>query len=317
MPPDPLFSLVLCSLNRASLLDDSLGTIARLDYPVDRHEVIVVDNGSTDDTARVIGAHTARCAHFRSLLEPRPGHTRARNTGIAASRGRILVFIDDDVHVPADFLRALEAAYAERPDAAGFGGRIVLEWDAGRPPWLGKVEEAYWVALDLGPHIVPFAFPAAPFGANMSFRREWLDRVGGFCEDLGYSAAHGRLSARDDMELGYRVMKAGGHLYYAPAAWLTHRITADRSTEQYFLKKAYGQGYADYQAFGVLSSWSTPRKAMRVGLHAAAWVRASLFRALAAPMGKQSRAYMLYRCKQRYNAGYLRAIADDLQRGGG
>jgi GT2 family glycosyltransferase len=309
----PRFSIVLCTHDRVALLRQTLASLARLDFPRADHQLVLVDNASTDGTAAALADFVACHEHAVTDFEPRPGHTRSRNRGVALAQGRILVFVDDDVSVPPEYLTELAAAYAARPAAAGFGGRIVLDWETGRPAWLWPELETYWVGLDLGPAIVRFEFPRAPFGANMSFRREWLERVGGFDVGLGYSFAHGRLSARDDMELGYRIMRAGGELYYAPAAWLTHHIPADRCTVGYLLDRAYGQGYADYQTFGERARWGTAHKVLRLGLHAAGWLRARLGAAASWPLGAEQRLHLLYRIKLRYNAGYLAALVDHLR----
>jgi hypothetical protein len=146
----------------------------------------------------------------------------------------------------------------------------------------------------------------------MSFRREWLERVGGFDVGLGYSFAHGRLSARDDMELGYRIMRAGGELFYAPDAWVTHRIPADRCTVSYLLDRAFGQGYADYQTFGERARWGAAHKLLRLGLHSAGWLRAAVGVIATRPLDQHHRLRLLFLIKRRYNAGYLTALVDHL-----
>lgn len=308
----PQFAIILCTHDRVALLRATLDSLARLDFPPADHQLVIVDNASTDATSTVVADFVAQHENAVSLYEPQPGHTRSRNRGVAAARGRILVFVDDDVSIPAHYLARLAAAYAARPTAAGFGGRIVLEWETGRPAWLWPELETYWVGLDLGPAIVRFEFPRAPFGANMSFRREWLDRVGGFDVGLGYSFAHGRRSARDDMELGYRIMRAGGELFYSPAAWLTHHVPADRGTVRYLLERAYGQGYADYQTFGERARWGTAHKVLRLGLHAAGWLRGQLGVVASLPLGAAGRVHLLFLIKRQYNAGYVAALMDHL-----
>jgi GT2 family glycosyltransferase len=93
-------SIVIATRNRAELLAGALASLrAQLGAPA--AEIVVVDNGSSDATAEVAGAHGARV-----VREPEPNRARARNAGVAAAGGELVLFVDDDVIVPPYFVAA-------------------------------------------------------------------------------------------------------------------------------------------------------------------------------------------------------------------
>jgi glycosyltransferase involved in cell wall biosynthesis len=154
-------------LNGERTLAESLATWLRVDYPPDRREVIVVDNGSTDRTAEIV-----RRAPVRYLFEPRRGTARARNLGIEASSGEIVAFTDADCLVSDRWLRALVAGF-EGDDVGGVAGEILPF-----PPRTAAERHSARIR-----HLAPQRYlrrPQLPFAvtANLAFRREVFGQVG-------------------------------------------------------------------------------------------------------------------------------------------
>ncbi len=91
-------SVVIPARNEAAFVGRAVQSVARQAWPLDRLEAIVVDNGSTDGTDRVVEALAPTLAPLRVVLveEPRPGRGRAKNRGAAVAQGRILLFLDAD-----------------------------------------------------------------------------------------------------------------------------------------------------------------------------------------------------------------------------
>jgi glucosyl-dolichyl phosphate glucuronosyltransferase len=233
-------TVVVCTRDRVARLRECL---AHLDAQVGAHEieVVVVDNGSTDGTGDEVVAWAAGDpARRRHLHEPRAGLSRARNRGVDAARGEVVLFIDDDALAPAGWVAAHLAAYDRDPGLAGAGGPVVLRWPEGRPGWLAPDLEHWYSALDLGDDPTPWPTPHGPYGTNMSVRRSVLDQVGGFDERLG---RRGRsLVSSEEGDLFGRVSAAGGALAYEPAALVLHAVTPDRLSRRWVLRRGWAQG---------------------------------------------------------------------------
>jgi glycosyltransferase involved in cell wall biosynthesis len=151
------------------------------------YDVIVVDNASTDDTPQVIAAFMDRQPVVRYLREPRRGASSARNTGIRAAGGRIIAFVDDDVHVAPDWIAAIAAAFDRHPEVDCIGGRIEPCWPSPPPAWLTR---QHWgpLALQVGRgthrYIDRDHASACLVTANFACRAEVFADVGLFAIDF-------------------------------------------------------------------------------------------------------------------------------------
>jgi glucosyl-dolichyl phosphate glucuronosyltransferase len=156
----------------------------------------------------------------------------ARNSGIRASSGSVVAFLDDDVVASPEWLRRLSEPYSD-PDVAGVGGSAEPLWEGGRPPWFPI--EFDWVVgctyrgMPEAPHQVRNLM-----GCNMSYRRDVLDALGGF--RLGYGC--------DETELCIRLRQRwpGRRLVYVPEGRILHRVPADRGRLGYFFSRCYFEG---------------------------------------------------------------------------
>ena len=233
-------SIVVCTRDRVDRLRECL---AHLDAQVGAgdHEVVVVDNGSTDGTGGFVRAWAAADpGRRRRLHEPIAGLSRARNRGVAAATGEVVLFIDDDALAPRGWVAAHLAAYARDPAVVAAGGPVALRWSDGRPPWLAPRLEHWFSALDLGHDAVAWPTPHGPYGTNMSVRRTTLDHVGAFDTSLG---RRGRsLVSSEEGDLFARVFAAGGRVAYEPAALVLHGVTPDRLTRRWVLRRGWAQG---------------------------------------------------------------------------
>jgi GT2 family glycosyltransferase len=174
-----------------------------------------------------------------------PGASGGMNSGIAAARGDVVAFLDDDAVAEPDWLRELLRPYAD-PGVLGVGGRIVPAWAGRRPAWFP--EEFDWVVGCTFPG--GFDAPGAVrslIGANMSFRRSIFDHMPWFRTGVG--AVGDTLRKCEDTEFSIRVRQTWPEavLYYQPRAVVRHRVGPERATWRYFRARCFAEGQAKAQ----------------------------------------------------------------------
>ena len=209
-------SLIICTRNRAEPLSRCLAAVAAIVHD-DYWELVVVDNGSTDGTLAVIRSFAKiQDLHVVAVSQPVPGLSNARNAGVAAARGDLILFTDDDCYVAPNHLDAARAAFAD--PAIGFvTGRV-------------RLFDPDDALVTINESTVPERFPARAFlatglvkGANLGFRRTALDRIAPagqvFDPLLGAGA---RFPAGEDSDAAQRVALAGWAGAYDPAMVVFH-----------------------------------------------------------------------------------------------
>ena len=234
-------SVVVCTRDRRAALEECLATLTAQVALPGGLEIVVVDNGSSDGTAEWLSGWTAEDpTRRRTVLEPIAGLSRARNRGVTAATGDVVLFLDDDASAPRGWVAAHVAAFDRDSTVVGVGGPILLTWPSGRPHWLSPVLEHWFSALDLGDEPQPWPTPHGPYGTNMSFRRSALVAAGGFCLSLG---RRGRsLISGEEKALVERLWERGGAIVYEPAALVLHRVQAERISRRWVLRRGWAQG---------------------------------------------------------------------------
>ncbi len=247
-----MYSIIVPTFNRAESLARTVQSLQaqRADVP---YEILVVDNNSTDRTASLVRSLAVRSGgRVRHVFESSQGLSLARNRGIAEARGEVLVFVDDDVVARPGWLGALAETYRRHPDAWCVGGKIVLALPDTWPGWFdpgSPILGAYLSALNYGDGEIELEYPQTPHGANMSLRREAVERVGQFDPRVGPIGL--RHAVGDDSDLCWRVQRAGGRVYYCGQATVEHVVPPQRLTKRWFRARAFGGGEA-FAQLGVL-----------------------------------------------------------------
>lgn len=216
MPPEPLLSVIIPTRNRSERLAHTLDTIARQEKP-DLFEVVVVNNGSTDDTADVIARAAANTdITLTHVDEPKVGVGSATNSGVREARGKYILRLGDDTTPQRSdlFAEHLSLHEEQRDERFAVLGRIVwaglanqsefMRWlDSGGPQFHYHEISAGWVA------------PRNYFyGSHVSLSKAALLEVGGFDERF--------VESLDDIELGYRLEEWGLQLEYHPELVVEH-----------------------------------------------------------------------------------------------
>lgn len=292
---EPWVSVVIPTCNRARLLDGVLASLGR-QAAAPPFEVVVVDDGSTDDTAAVVARHLAAGLPVRRVHQPNAGLNAARNRGAADARGAILCYLDDDALAGPGWVRAVADTFAAHPDAAAAGGPVRLRFEAPPPEWLRPRLHQFLSALDGPPEPGWLRPPALPVGANFALARPWWEKLGGF--RAGLDRRRSSLLSNGEVELFRRLLGAGGRIAWSPAAWVLHRVPPERLTKDWFRRRAFDQGVSD----GLLDTpacWREVVRAARAGailargragaaarLHADLWLRYCYGRLRAAKGGQ-------------------------------
>ncbi len=239
----PRASVVVCTYNRADRLAPCLESLAAQTVTAGEFEIIVVDDGSTDDTPSIC-ARFAHLPHLRVIRQPNAGLGAARERGWRAGSAPVVAFLDDDAEAPPDWLAlalarfALGAASPSPP--AALGGPTRARWEEPRPAWLDD-SLALWLTV------------WAPFndyressdehlfvGANMFFLRSALAKVGGFSAALGRRGTN--LLSHEESELWARLHAAGFRAAYDPAVWVYHYVPAARLHRAWFRRRIFWEG---------------------------------------------------------------------------
>jgi glycosyltransferase involved in cell wall biosynthesis len=235
-PPSSV-SVILCTRNRSIPLRETLRTLDALELPAMTDlEIIVVDNGSTDDTPGVVHDFAARSPRsVRYVHEPQPGLSAARNRGVAAARGALLLFTDDDCLPAADWVVAALRALEGNPCQI-IGGRVELHDPSAAPVTIKTSQAAE--TLDSPDDLYGFLH-----GCNMAIGRAVIEAIGSFDTRFG---AGGPLISAEDTDLVYRAFKAGIPVRYDPDLVVFHDHGRHSSEQVDKLMKGYRLGMGGF-----------------------------------------------------------------------
>jgi hypothetical protein len=239
----PFASVVVPTICRhPELLVRTIESLTMLDYP--NFELLVVDNTPGAESALPALPGDAR---VRVLRERRRGVSTARNCGLRAAEGEIVAFTDDDAEVDDRWLRAFGARFATDPSVDALGGLVLpRELETVSQLWFeefyGGFSQSYapasWSSELVADDDVLFPYAAGRFGAgcNMAFRRDAIDRIGGFDEQLGAGTP---ARGGEDLLIFVSFATSGATVGFEPSALVRH---SHRSTKREFFRQVLGYG---------------------------------------------------------------------------
>ncbi len=225
------------------MLRGCLDALARMDFDPRAWELILVNNGSTDETDAVLQAF-ARDVPFRVKVidDRRPGLSGARNSGVRVAEAPLVAFTDDDCYVAPDYLTRLVQAF-RNPRYGYVGGRVLLHDPSDAPETIKEDQEPEEIAAF---SIVP---PGFVHGANMAFRREVWQTVGGFDPLFG----SGTRFVADDVDFMGRASAAGWVGAYVPGPVVRHHHGRKPGDDVAKLRTTYARGRGAYYTKGCLN----------------------------------------------------------------
>jgi succinoglycan biosynthesis protein ExoM len=225
----PRISVAICTRNRPAFLKAAVESAA--DQLAGAVELVIVDNGSTDETSSVISALKGRFPKVRSVREEAAGISNARNAALKAATGEWTLFFDDDERVPerwiasyADFLRRHQS---EKVGCAG--GGYEPEFDRDPPGWF-DVNRA---RLDFGNVEKEVTGPASVWGGNVIYNRSAALAIGGFDPTL---------QRAEDTDLNMRLQRAGYAVWWVPNNAIIHMLPVARINLRSVMRLAFSEG---------------------------------------------------------------------------
>jgi len=229
----PSISVVLCTRDRAAQLEKCLERLARLVYP--RFEVLVVDNAPTSDAVQlIVESYAGAATKFRYCREPTPGLSWARNAGVAATTSEIIAFVDDDDEPDESWLAGIADGFARSgrigcvtgmilPARLDTPAEVLFEELGGHIKGRGFTKDTFSKS---GPQSPLFPLPPFGTGANMAFRRDVLEKIGGF--DVALGAGTPACAGEDTLSITLTMLE-GYEVAYEPSALMWHHHREDIS----------------------------------------------------------------------------------------
>jgi glucosyl-dolichyl phosphate glucuronosyltransferase len=238
-------TVLMASRNGEHVLPRTLGGYRETAVPSVGWKIVIVDNGSTDSTSKIIDSYK-RHLPIEVLQQSLPGKNRALNTGLAAVEGRLVVVTDDDAIPHPSLLTAWEKVLDTKQDYGLFGGSIEPLFELPPPKWL--VESKLHFALMFSQRDLPEGPINAGdiYGPNMAIRASIFDRGFRFDENIGPNACDSDYPMGGESEFCHRVASSRVKCWFASEARVSHLVRPAQLTRPAWAKRAYrcGRGRA-------------------------------------------------------------------------
>jgi len=243
IPGTPRLSVAICTRNRSALLDQAISSLAKTKTPLSHFEILIVNNGSSDNTEQVIERWQKQLPNLRSVIENEAGLSCARNRALKEAAAPWIAFTDDDVRIPPNWIDEILAEInSSRTDA--ICGPIELEFESKPEPWLNhKLPRSYLAEFNLGSASRFLNFPETPFGANMAIQKELAIKIGGFSTQLGRRG--NSLVSCEEIDFFHRFNAGHYRCFYRSTAKVLHFVERERMTKQFLRKRVFAQGISE------------------------------------------------------------------------
>lgn len=247
-----MLTVLIATRNRARLLSCVMDSFCAIEKPSSGWKLVVVDNGSTDDTGRVLASFATRLP-LQTLVETTPGKNCALNAGVEVIEGDLAVFTDDDVFPRTDWLVQLRNAADRHTGYTIFGGSITPRWEALPPPWVGWVELGPVFSVTDANLTEGELRPVQVFGPNMAVRSHVFHSGVRFNPEIGPRGNDYAMGSESELML--RLADAGYKAWFVPEAVVEHFIRRDQLKTSWVLARSYryGRGYFRLFQMGYLN----------------------------------------------------------------
>jgi glycosyltransferase involved in cell wall biosynthesis len=259
----PAVTVAICTRNRAGHLRElCLESLRRQNARMENVEILVVDNGSGDDTQETVLSCRDSLPNLRYCREESRGLSHARNRAVREARGEGIAFLDDDAQASENWLAALHRFTAENPDVLVFGGPSDPIHRQKPPDWMpdgyGKV--------DLGDGARPLDMKhEGIIGCNMVLAKHVLEKIGLFDTSFGMKGEHPAWG--EETQLCCRALALGLKVFYVPELRVRHLVQPGKYRLGWQLRAAFVQGRVNAVAHPGIDYGPPP-----VGVAAVGWV---------------------------------------------
>ncbi len=215
-------SIVICTYNRSKHIINALKSMSMQTAAPSEYEVLIIDNNSTDGTAELVQTYISQDSrkNFKYIFEPNQGLSYARNRGIKEAKSDIIYYMDDDGNAHNTLVEETLKFYAQYAQAIGMGGKVIPYYEGIEPTWMNSYLEGLVTLHDKGNKLQKYAKNEYPVGCSMSYKKDVLEKAGGFDNKLKWRA--------DDKFIGIEVRKISDEIYYNPNVLTLHFIDAYR-----------------------------------------------------------------------------------------
>lgn len=294
-------SLIICTRNRDDMIVDVLESASNQSLEPEKYEVVILDQSDNDKTQKI----AEKYPQFRYIKLAPTGVATSRNEGIKQSKGRILVYIDDDILFERDYLENILDFYNTselKPDMVG--GKTIVKFLGEKPEWLEGPLLGILAHSDYGDGAKIFnSHPKhVPYTCNMAIKRECLEKVGGFSKFIGDIVQ--KYPINEDVMFAYDVNNQGYNLVYNPKMFVYHRMPGKRMTYEYFKDKYYSHGKSDTYLYYTLKTFSKKDIPEKILVHFKRLIEGLILQHFKTNPGeKYYQKLRIY-----YNSGYINSL---------
>lgn len=234
----PYLSIIVPVLNGANHINNLMNSLININYPDNKYEILIVDNGSRDTTVELIKKFQKNIPELKLFFEKRKSSYAARNTGIRNAKGEILVFTDADCIVDKNWLINIVEGFSENSV-----GCVAGEILSGK--WFNIVEE-YYTKKDImsQKNTLNSEFLPYPMTANVAYRKVIFEKIGYFDEKL-ISGGDADFAWRMQLETEYKIV-------YDQNAIVIHK---HRTNIKSLFKQQFSYGYGSVLLYEKHSSF--------------------------------------------------------------
>ncbi|MBP7652817.1 glycosyltransferase family 2 protein [Candidatus Dependentiae bacterium] len=243
-------SVIIPTFNRAHYLDITLDSLLNQTLSYEKFEIIIVDNGSTDNTKEISDSYKTKFSHLKYIYEPKAGLHNARHCGLKNAVSDILVYADDDIKAFPAWLESVMKSFQDE-NTVLVGGNNFPEFEEQPPDWISGLWEKSYYGKSMGYlSLIEFGnkkkeIPAYyVWGCNFAVRKQIVYDAGGFHPDA-FPANYIKFRGDGESTVTNYIMQKKLKTFFVPEASVYHIIPASRLTLDYFKKRSYQQGITD------------------------------------------------------------------------